>query len=138
MSHCLPTTEAQICAQGSPSGICGGQCGSTGKAFLLKFFAFPCDCSIFIHVPTGEGGFAMALAVSRRSLTAESRIRVWVGFLVDKVALGQVFLRVLRFSRQYNSTVLPGDELYVHYWQQFQRCSLTQSKSTIYQLGAGQ
>jgi hypothetical protein len=40
-------------------------------------------------------------SLSRRSLTAEARVRfgsVHVGFVVDKVALGQVFLRVLRFS----------------------------------------
>jgi hypothetical protein len=30
---------------------------------------------------------------------------VSVGFVVDRVALGQVLLRVLRFSRQYHSTV---------------------------------
>jgi hypothetical protein len=44
----------------------------------------------------------MAQAVSRRPPTAEARIRslesVHVGFVVDKVALGQVFLRVPRFS----------------------------------------
>jgi hypothetical protein len=43
----------------------------------------------------------MAQAVSRRHLTAEARVdpaSVRVGFVVDKVALGQVFLRVLRFS----------------------------------------
>jgi hypothetical protein len=41
----------------------------------------------------------MAQAVSRRPPTAEARVRsVHVGFVVDKVALGQVFLRVLRFS----------------------------------------
>jgi hypothetical protein len=45
----------------------------------------------------------MAQAVSRRPFTAEARVRsdpgsVHVGFVVDKVALGQVFLRVLRFS----------------------------------------
>ena len=43
----------------------------------------------------GGGGRAMAQAVSRRPLTAE--VRVLVGFVVDKVALGQVFPRVLRF-----------------------------------------
>jgi hypothetical protein len=45
-------------------------------------------------------GRAMAQAVSRRPPTAEARVRsrVNVGFVVDKVALGQVFLRVLRFS----------------------------------------
>jgi hypothetical protein len=43
----------------------------------------------------------MAQAVSRRPLTAEVPVRfrsVHVGFVVDKVALGQVFPRVLRFS----------------------------------------
>jgi hypothetical protein len=42
-------------------------------------------------------GRVMAQAVSRRSLTAEVRVRSR-GSVVDKVALGQVFLRVLRFS----------------------------------------
>jgi hypothetical protein len=41
-------------------------------------------------------------AVSRRPLTAETRVRsrgsVHVGFMVDKLALEQVSLRVLRFS----------------------------------------
>jgi hypothetical protein len=43
----------------------------------------------------------MSQAVSRRPLTAESRVdpgSVHVGFVVDKVVLGQVVLRVLRFS----------------------------------------
>jgi hypothetical protein len=42
----------------------------------------------------------MAQVVSRRPLTAEARVSAWsihVGFVVDKVALGQVFLRVLPF-----------------------------------------
>jgi hypothetical protein len=46
-------------------------------------------------------GRAMAQAVNRRPLTAAVRVRAWVNpmeFAVDKVALGQVFLRVLRFS----------------------------------------
>jgi hypothetical protein len=46
-------------------------------------------------------GRAMALAVSRRPLTAEAGFdagSVHVGFVVDKVALGQVSPRVLRFS----------------------------------------
>jgi hypothetical protein len=40
----------------------------------------------------------MAQVVSRRPLTAKARVRVnpW-GFVVDKVALGQVFLRVFHF-----------------------------------------
>jgi hypothetical protein len=43
----------------------------------------------------------MAQAVSRRPLTAASRVRARVstlGFVVDKVALGQVSLRVIKFS----------------------------------------
>jgi hypothetical protein len=43
----------------------------------------------------------MAQAVSRQPLTAAARVRAQVkpvGFVVDKVALGQVFLQVLRFS----------------------------------------
>jgi hypothetical protein len=43
-------------------------------------------------------GRAMAQAVSRRPSTAEGPGSVHVGFVVDKMALGQVFLRVLRFS----------------------------------------
>jgi hypothetical protein len=46
-------------------------------------------------------GRAMAPAVVRRTLTAAAWVRAQsnpVGFVVDKVALGQVFLRVLRFS----------------------------------------
>jgi hypothetical protein len=42
----------------------------------------------------------MAPAVSRRPLIAEFRVRaqsIHVGFVVDKVAPGQVFLRVLLF-----------------------------------------
>jgi hypothetical protein len=45
-------------------------------------------------------GRIMAQAVSRRPFTGEARVRamlIHVGFVVDRVALGQVFLRVLRF-----------------------------------------
>jgi hypothetical protein len=45
-------------------------------------------------------GRVMAQVVSRRPLTAAAWVRAQVnpvGFVVDKVALGQVFLRVLRF-----------------------------------------
>jgi hypothetical protein len=53
----------------------------------------------------------MAQAVSCWPLTAEVRIRarvIHVGFIVDKVALGQVFLQVLRFPLSiYNSTIAP-------------------------------
>jgi hypothetical protein len=44
---------------------------------------------------------AMAQAVSRRPLTAAARFHARVnpvGFVMDKVTLGQVFFRVLRFS----------------------------------------
>ena len=43
---------------------------------------------------------AMAQAVSLRPPTAEARVRsrsVHAGFVVDKLALGQVFPRALRF-----------------------------------------
>jgi hypothetical protein len=40
----------------------------------------------------------MAQAVSPRPLTAEVWVRVRVEFLVEKVALGQIFLRVLLLS----------------------------------------
>ena len=45
---------------------------------------------------TTQSGRAMAQAVSRRPLIDPESVHV--GFLVNKVALGQVFLRVLRFS----------------------------------------
>jgi hypothetical protein len=51
----------------------------------------------------------MAQAVSRRALIAKTRIRagsVRVGFVVVKVAVGQAFLRVLRFSPV--SIISPG------------------------------
>jgi hypothetical protein len=35
-----------------------------------------------------------------------------VGFVVDKVALGQIFLRVIQFSRQYHSTAAPYSLMY--------------------------
>jgi hypothetical protein len=47
-----------------------------------------------------EKGCAMAQAVSWRPLTVEAQVHaqvVHVEFVVDKVALGQVFLRVLWF-----------------------------------------
>jgi hypothetical protein len=51
----------------------------------------------------------MAQVVSRRPVTAEARVRagsIHVGFVVDKMALGQVFLRVRLFSPSiYHSTV---------------------------------
>jgi hypothetical protein len=50
--------------------------------------------------PAGLGR-AMAQAVSRRPVITAAWVRARVnpvGFVVDKMALGQVFLRVLRFS----------------------------------------
>jgi hypothetical protein len=41
---------------------------------------------------------AIAQEVSRRHLTADARLRGRVGFVVDNVALGQVLLRLHRFS----------------------------------------
>jgi hypothetical protein len=55
----------------------------------------PCICSL------KDRGRAMAQAVSDRPLTAEALVRaglVNVGFVVDKLALEHVFLRVLRYS----------------------------------------
>jgi hypothetical protein len=46
-------------------------------------------------------GCTMAQAVSRRPLNMAAQVRAWinpVGFVVGKVALGQVFPRVLQFS----------------------------------------
>jgi hypothetical protein len=45
-----------------------------------------------------------------------SIVSIWLGFVVDKVALGQDFLQVFRFFRQYHSIRAPysisnmGDE----------------------------
>jgi hypothetical protein len=54
-------------------------------------------------------GILLAQVINRRPLTAEARVRarvVNVGFVVDKVALGQVFLQVLRFPlSMYHPTV---------------------------------
>jgi hypothetical protein len=54
----------------------------------------------------------MAQALSCRSVTVEARV-VYVGSVVDKVALGQVFLRVLLFFSLSIS---------------FHRCSITMEK----------
>jgi hypothetical protein len=50
---------------------------------------------------------AMAQAVSRRTFTAQGRVWAQVcqrGTVVDKVALGQILLRVLRF---YHASIIP-------------------------------
>jgi hypothetical protein len=57
-----------------------------------------------IHSKAKGMGCAMAQAVSCRPLTAAACVNP-VGFVVDKMALGQIFLRVLQFSRQYHSTM---------------------------------
>jgi hypothetical protein len=66
----------------------------------------------------------MAQAVSRQPLTAGARVHV--GFMVDKMALGQLCLRVLRFSPV--SIILPwlsmliyhfGDKRKAGWWPQF-------------------
>jgi hypothetical protein len=49
-------------------------------------------------------GRAMAQAVSCRPLTRFRRRLVHVRFAVDKVALGQGFIGIVRFSRQYHYT----------------------------------
>jgi hypothetical protein len=53
------------------------------------------------NIHEADTGRAMAQAVSRRPLTAQARVRsrgsVHVGFVVDKVTLGQVSPRVLWF-----------------------------------------
>jgi hypothetical protein len=57
--------------------------------------------SFKIHFNIIHLGRAMAQAVSLRPLSTAARVRAQVnavGFVVDKVALGQVFLQVLRFS----------------------------------------
>jgi hypothetical protein len=54
-----------------------------------------------IDCNTPSLGRAMAQAVSRRPLTWEAGFApesIHVGFVVDRVVLGQVFLRVLRIS----------------------------------------
>jgi hypothetical protein len=67
----------------------------------------PTTRDLFLIVRSQQGQ-AMAQAVSRRPLTAVAWVCAQVnpvGFVVDKVALGQVFLRVLQFSHQYHFTM---------------------------------
>jgi hypothetical protein len=72
---------------------------------------------------------AMAQAVSRRLLTVDGRVRALtghVGFVVDKVMLGQASLRVLAFhlSKSFHngssySHYHMGYEQQARLWQQF-------------------
>jgi hypothetical protein len=58
------------------------------------------------HTAANVWSHATPLAVSHQPPTTEARSSfrpVHVRFVVDKAAMGQVFLRGLRFSRQYHS-----------------------------------
>jgi hypothetical protein len=66
-----------------------------------------CSDSEFIGNHLAGRCRAMAQAVSQRLLTAEDRVHnrsVHIGFVVDNMTLGQVFLRVLRF---YPVSIMP-------------------------------
>jgi hypothetical protein len=85
-----------------------------------------------------SNGHAMAQAVSRRPLKAETKFAPWsihMGFLVEEVALGRVFLRVLRislsisFHRCSPNSYQLGDEQYVRQWQQFRDVSPNPNQS---------
>jgi hypothetical protein len=67
---------------------------------------------LFLYYSTNKS-CAVAQAVSRRPLTAAARVHAQVnpmGFVADKVALGQVFLRVLLFSPV--NIILPWSPLF--------------------------
>jgi hypothetical protein len=72
------------------------------KILQIRFKAVtPINEMINIRCAVSRNVSFIAQAVSRRPLIATSRVRAQVnpvGFVVDKVALVQVFLRVLRFS----------------------------------------
>jgi hypothetical protein len=60
-------------------------------------------CELAQDGVSNRKGRAMAQAVSRWLPTAAARVRVWaehVGFVVDKVALGQVFYEYFGFPCQ--------------------------------------
>jgi hypothetical protein len=60
---------------------------------------------------TDSVGCATAQAVSRQLLTMDAQVqfhRHHMGFVVDKMAMGQVFFKVLQFSHLfYHSTNVP-------------------------------
>ena len=69
---------------------------------------------IFQYEVLLKSGRTMAEAVCSHILTMEGRVRFQAyhfGFTVDKVALGQVFLRLRPLSNQYRTTCAP--KLYV-------------------------
>jgi hypothetical protein len=64
----------------------------------------------------------MAQVVSRRPLTAEARVRaesIHVGFVVDKLALGQIFLEFFGFplSTYHSAVALQTSGECVIYWR---------------------
>jgi hypothetical protein len=91
-----------------------------GQVFSLRFSVMPCDYHSTVAVPWLRR--LVAGLSPRRSGFAP--VSVHVGFVVDKVALGQVFLRVLRVSSV--SIITPslsnsyhlGNEQYVRCRQQ--------------------
>jgi hypothetical protein len=70
---------------------------SAYNGFSVNLKKLPSNSEVRLQINIGR---AMVHTVSRRPLTAAARVRTQVNpvrFVVDKVALGQVFLRVLRF-----------------------------------------
>jgi hypothetical protein len=86
---------------------------SVQNTFKLHYLdSFPCSLVVYLKrltvIKTISKDRAVAQAVISRSPTAPARFdpgSVRVGFVVDKVALGQVFPRELRFSNV--SFILP-------------------------------
>lgn len=60
----------------------------------------------------------MSQAVSRRPVTTETRVGSQVGFVVDKVTVGQVFLRVLQVPLL----------LSIRHWYLYARCFYQKDK----------
>jgi hypothetical protein len=77
-------------------------------------------CPLIANLPRLWTGRTMAQAVSRRTLSAEARVRArsaHVGFAVNKVALGQVFLQVLRLFLVNND--LPWLSILIYHLEQW-------------------